>query len=150
LCGIDLYLFANDLRKSFANIGVNMSIKLTGYRKEILNILEEQKKPLQAKDILELMQDKPDLSTVYRGLEFLSKKNYVKFIAFFDNTRLFFTSNSSHNHFIHCVKCHSTQEFDDCCVGNFEHNIADKFDFKIKDHFLYFTGVCKSCREKYL
>ena len=125
-----------------------MSLRLTGYRKEILSILNHQKKPLLVKDILEKMQVKPDLSTLYRGLEFLIKKNLVKSIAFFDNTRLFFASGSKHNHFIHCVKCHATEEFDDCCVGDFQNRISEKFDFKVDEHFLYFTGICKSCRQE--
>ncbi len=123
-----------------------LSSKLTGYRKEILNIISGSTVPLTVRDIYDKMQNKPDYSTVYRAMDYFVKKHNVKHITFCDNVKLYFRKSGKNAHFLHCTSCHKTIQVDKCFVGQEEKNISEKYDFKINDHFLYFMGICSECR----
>lgn len=140
---------ANDLRKLFANSKkvFFMKNKLTGYRKEILGIIKHADNPITVRKIYSLMNKKPDYSTVYRAVDFLVNNFNVKFISFCDNTKLYFAPDKNDAHFMHCVECHCTEKIDMCFIDRQNNDLLNKYGFKIKEHFLYFTGVCQSCRQ---
>ena len=64
-----------------------MKTRLTELRKEISEIVNGAEKPLSVKAIQERAGAEPNLSTVYRALDYLEKKRYVQSVTLFDGTR---------------------------------------------------------------
>lgn len=118
---------------------------LTDLRKKILGIIAKANKPLRAKDIHEIMSFKSDFSTVYRALEFLSKKEMIKSIYLDSNIRFYYSIKDSHLHYIICKNCHTVKKFDQCFANDIQSKLEKKYEIEIHDHFFYFVGICKKC-----
>lgn len=123
-----------------------MRKSFTELRKEILNLIDQAEQPLTVKEIHDRLISKPNLSTVYRALEFLLKKGLIKTISFSLEGKFYYSGKKEHSHFIYCKECSKIEEFDQCFAENIQHSIEDKLDYKITDHFFYFAGICNSCQ----
>lgn len=122
-----------------------MRPSLTELRRNILGIVEESETPLMARTIHEQLDCKPDLSTIYRALDYFEKKNMLIRIHFFDKVYYFYSSRKPHNHFLICQYCQRIESFDYCPAKQIESKIEDRFGFTISDHLLHFVGFCRSC-----
>jgi Fur family ferric uptake transcriptional regulator len=122
-----------------------MNNKLTKYRKEIYDLVKASKKPLCTKEIEEKLNSSPNLSTIYRALDYLEKNLYLNSIYFSQNLKYYYDKNC-HSHFLFCEKCHSIEEFDICFAGKIQRELSENFDFSIKGHSFYFTGICSHCK----
>lgn len=123
-------------------------MKLTSKRKKILDLVLASQKPVTAKEIFNQVSNQTDLSTVYRALEFLTLNGFLKTVAFFNNTRFYFHPQESHRHFLYCESCNQLNEFHRCVADKMAANIQEEYGFTIKDHFFYFSGLCKNCSQK--
>ena len=123
-----------------------MAQKLTELRQEILEIIEKSDIPLQVKEINERITKEVNLTSVYRSLEFLEQKGYVQAISFNTNARYYFSSEKRNGHFLFCSRCNNIKSFGTCFASDMERKLEKDYDFRIFDHFLYFTGICKTCR----
>lgn len=121
-------------------------MRLTGYRKEILEIVTEVGKPLTAKTISEKMKSTPNLSTIYRALDYLESEKIIKSIYFSDDSKYYFLGEK-HSHYLFCEKCSDVKEFDICYASKIEKNLEMQFNYKITGHCLYFTGICSECQK---
>ncbi|BDU51530.1 Fur family transcriptional regulator [Haliovirga abyssi] len=121
-------------------------IKLTENRKEIFNIIKSSKKPISAKVIQSKIKDKLDCSTVYRTLEFLTKKQIINSVSFKGKSFYYYGTGG---HFLFCKECGEIIAFDQCIIGDLESKIEDKFNYKITNHVLYFQGYCSKCYAAY-
>ncbi|MBT1247272.1 MULTISPECIES: transcriptional repressor [unclassified Thermosipho (in: thermotogales)] len=119
---------------------------MTKWRKTIWNILENSKKPLCAEEIYKINGFKPNLSTIYRALNYLEKKDIISSVSFENSTKYFFPKER-HIHFLYCIKCGSIEVFNECVAKEIKMKIENKFDYQILDHVFYFKGICKKCRE---
>jgi len=123
-----------------------MRTKLTELRKEIVSLIENAETPLNARKVRGRMSSQPNLSTVYRALEFLDANDYVSSVSF-SGVRFYYTGeHPGHGHFLFCRECHNIQEFDECVVIPLQRRIQEKFDFQVTGHVLYFEGLCADCR----
>lgn len=122
-----------------------MSYKMTKSRKMILDILKENKKPLSAEMIYDLLpKDEMNLSTVYRTLDlFLSNQIIIR--SFIDNVAYYYINKTDHKHYMICLDCHSLFEID-CHVIDDELLIGKHRDFKVTHHDLTVYGYCKNCQ----
>ncbi|ABR30299.1 Fur family transcriptional regulator [Thermosipho melanesiensis] len=120
---------------------------MTKWRKRILNILENSKRPLSAEEIYQLNEFKPSLSTIYRALNFLEKKDIVSSISFENTTRYFFPKEK-HMHFLYCIKCGSIEVFENCIADEIKSALEKKYNYTILDHVFYFKGICKKCKKE--
>ena len=117
----------------------------TNLRKEILEFIEESEQPLTAKQVHNLLESKPNLSTIYRALDYLCRKGLVKSVYFAAEGNYFYSTKKSHSHFVFCEECTNIKVFDDCFAEKIQESIEDKFNYKIKDHIFYFSGICDNC-----
>ena len=78
--------------------------RLTKHRKEILDIVAGSDTPQSAKMVISKMAEKPDLSTVYRGLEYLEEKKYINSVSFSDTRYYYSAAKKYKGHFIICSK----------------------------------------------
>lgn len=120
--------------------------KFTRKRQLILDIIRDNECPVSAEDILNMTDTKLNLSTVYRALEFLEENGLIKSISFDGKVRFFFGADG-HHHFLYCDKCHGIQTFDHCAAEKLQGKIQKEFEYEIKDHVFYFTGICNKCKE---
>jgi Fur family ferric uptake transcriptional regulator len=125
-----------------------MKPSVTKLRKTILEIVENSDIPIKVKSIYQQLAQKPDLSTVYRALDFFQKKNLLQRINFFNKEQYYYSAKKPHRHFILCQKCQHIDAFNRCPAHSLEKELENQFDFKISDHFLHFIGLCKECQKK--
>jgi Fur family ferric uptake transcriptional regulator len=122
-----------------------MKTRLTDLRKEILSVISKAEKPLNTKMIGKRIISRPNLSTIYRALDFLKGKRYIHSISFYGVT-FYYTNKKGHGHFLICKNCHEIHEFDDCVVKNLQKKLQEKYDYRITDHVLCFNGLCSECQ----
>jgi Fur family ferric uptake transcriptional regulator len=130
---------ANELK------GETMKTRLTRLRKEILHLIEKAKKPLSVKIIKNRLVRKPNLSSIYRALEFLEKKNLIQRVSF-SGISYYYKREEGQGHFLICKECNEMISFDDCIAENLQKKIQKEYGYKITDHVLYFEGLCTECR----
>lgn len=123
-----------------------MKSKLTMFRTEVKRVIDEAEKPLNVITIFRNMTRRPNLSTVYRSLDFLEKWGHIQSIPFFGGSRYYF-STQKHHHFLMCKECHEFHEFDHCTAEKMQSELEDEFKYAITEHILYFKGVCRNCRK---
>jgi Fur family ferric uptake transcriptional regulator len=121
---------------------------VTELRKHILEIIECSPTPLMAKSIHASLYSKPDISTVYRALDFFEKNNQLVKIRFFNLASCYYAIDKPHRHFLVCRQCNRIDRFDHCPARSIEKSIENKYEFEIHDHFLQFLGLCKECARK--
>ena len=121
-------------------------MKLSKLRESILKTVNEAEKPLNAKSILDKIDEEPNFSSVYRGLEFLEKNNLISSVSF-SGVRFYFSSKNRNGHFIFCKNCQEVIQFDKCGVSSLEERLAEKYKFTIESHILYFEGYCDVCKK---
>ena len=119
---------------------------LTELRKDILKIIKNADKPLNARKILDSMNSRPNLSTVYRALDYMEKHGFIQSIAFFEGTRFYYSMNK-HAHFLLCKECHEIQEFEHCTAHKILGTLEKEYNYRITDHVLFFRGICMDCRK---
>ena len=120
-------------------------MRLTKHRKDILTILEKNKKPMSAELILSsLPENTMDLSTVYRSLDRLHSAGLIS-KSVINHTAHYFLSDHEHNHFMICLSCKDMFELD-CHIHSMVHHIEDETNFKIIQHDLTFYGYCVECQ----
>ena len=122
--------------------------RMTSLRREVLEIIDKSELPLSADSIHEMLDEKPNLSSVYRGLSFLEDEGLIRSISFECETRFYFSSQREPVHFLHCKKCHKTKPFYECFADSFAKRVAKNRDFTITNHVFYFIGICGDCRRK--
>lgn len=122
---------------------------LSKIRKEILEIITLEKKPLSARLIHSHLKLKPDLSTIYRALEFFESNNYIRSISISGIKLYYLQKNDGHGHFLSCRECREVIEFKECIAGDLKDMLQNKFNYEITGHAIFFEGLCRDCR-KYL
>ncbi len=122
-----------------------MKQRLTKLRKAVLEVINDADKPLNVKVIKKRMRVPSDLSTIYRALDFLEKNRFVNSVSF-SGVKFYFTGTKGNGHFLICQECHEILEFGGCVAENIRKKIQKKYDYRIADHVLYFTGLCPECQ----
>lgn len=131
------------------------SYKLTPQREAtVLVLLEHEADHLSAEDVFLLVKEKsPDigLATVYRTLELLTDLKIVDKINFGDGVARFDLRKEGADHFHHhliCIECGKVEEIQEDLLGDVEKIVESRWKFEIKDHWLTFHGICRTCKTK--
>ncbi len=122
-----------------------MKSRLTDLRKEILDVIDEAEKPLNVKLIQKRLKFQPNLSTIYRALDYLDTKKLIHSVSF-SGVKFYFTSKKGNGHFLMCKECREILEFEDCVAKKLQRVIQRKYNYAITDHVLYFEGLCAACQ----
>ena len=123
-----------------------MNSHLTRIRKEILNIVESSERPLNVKNIQIRLRSRPDLSTVYRALEYLEQNGYIQFLTL-GRTRYYFQPRSSGcGHFLTCSSCHEIMKVQECVSESVQEMLEARTHYEIHRHVLFFEGICPDCQ----
>ncbi len=123
-------------------------MKLSPARQEILSIVKKSGRPLPAREIKASLADEGvNLSTVYRGLDFLEKSDFVRSIPL-GGARYYYSSREDgHGHFLVCRECREIIDFDECVVESLQGTLQEKYGYEITGHAIFFEGLCSECRK---
>jgi Fur family transcriptional regulator, ferric uptake regulator len=122
--------------------------RLTKIKQAILDILSMHHCLLSKRELVEKLKAKkikPDRSTIYRELQFLSNngiiiKNTISDIDYYEIPK-------DHHHHLVCLNCNSISKVE---MGNHlekqEKLIAKQNKFNIINHSLEFYGYCHKCK----
>ena len=128
------------------------SLKVTGPRAAILEILSHHPHPLTIKEIFsQLPKGGCDLATIYRAMQLLEKLRMVQRFDFGDGMARFELVNEGddgHHHHLICTKCADVVEIQECFPPEIEQRIASENKFQAVTHRLEFFGVCPACQKR--
>ena len=125
--------------------------RLTKTKKAIIDVLSQNHCLLSKQKMVEKLKAKkikPDRSTIYRELKFLTKNNIIikNTIAGIDYYEI---PDDHHHHHLVCMSCNSISKVE---IGNHlekqEKQIAKQNQFNIINHSLEFYGYCPKCQAK--
>jgi len=122
--------------------------RLTKTKQAIIDILSQNHCLLSKQELIEQLKAKkirPDRSTIYRELQFLTKNNVVikNTIAGID----YYEIPRDHHHHLVCMGCSSISSIEMCNhLEKQEKQIAKQNKFDIINHSLEFYGYCHKCQ----
>lgn len=119
-------------------------MRMTKNRQQVYDTLVKSHTPLTAYEISKML-DEMSLTTVYRALDYLYEEGQVKYFVL--NDFKYYYVSVEHKHFFQCEKCKKLFVLDECLMENYERYIEDHLGFKVSEHFVFFTGLCKECQE---
>ncbi|MEW5951637.1 MAG: transcriptional repressor [Elusimicrobiota bacterium] len=135
--------------------------RLTGPRKIIIDFFHKEKGHFTAEEVFEkLKKSYPGMgiATVYRNLSVLSSLGILNRFDFGEGKTKYELSENhegakNHHHHLICGICGKIKEYDDFMEE--EKNFFDKIEkilsvrhnFYIKEHSLYFKGICYDCQK---
>ena len=126
--------------------------KLTGPRREVIRILNENSTPLSVQEVHQQFQGvKADLASVYRTINLFCELGVLKKLDFQEKLYRYELSDpfAPHHHHLICKKCGNIENiFDPCLPEGFEEKIRQRSGFEIESHILEFYGVCETCAEQ--
>jgi len=115
------------------NIIEKTNISLTSARRELLEILIEENKPISYEDIKDKLS--MDKATFYRNISKFQEIDIVNCFESNDKKRYYEVQNTPHSHFI-CNKCNSIE-----CLKDIQYEKLE--GYKIID--IIYKGICKNC-----
>jgi len=126
------------------------NLKQTTRRELVYSVLYHAELPIDVEYIYKvLIQEKINLSTVYRTLESFVDKGIVKkgnlgnaSVATYELNR------QEHKHHIVCVKCHNIEAILGCPLEQYVQSLKQTSGYEILDHKLEIFGVCPKCQAK--
>lgn len=126
-----------------------LNLRATPARIAVLNLFENSKEPIAAKDVTDYLRKKgikADPVTAFRIVNLFTEKGLTRQISFNEGKlRYELSSHEDHHHFI-CEKCGEIEDISDCNIEMIENEIRKKKGLLIKSHSLEFFGLCKSCQ----
>ena len=140
-------------------------LKQGGYRKTIarkmvLDILSRTKKHLSIQEIYQKIYKKyPSIgmTTIYRTLELFTKLGIVSKYDFGDGRSRYELKEKQkekkHHHHLICVQCNKVVDYTDFMdeevkmIKKLEKAFSEKYKFEIKNHQIFFYGLCEKCRK---
>ncbi len=142
-----------DVLENFKKLLKVNNLKYTTQRELILKIIYDNDGHFTPEDIYNLIKENhPDIklgiATVYRTLTLLEDAHIVSSISFGTQGKKYeFGLKEHHDHLV-CLECGGIEEFFDETIEKQQEAIAKKFNFKMTNHVMKITGICKSCQAK--
>jgi len=121
--------------------------KLTPVRKEILSVIEHAEVPVNVSAIMNSLASGPNISTVYRALDYFERNQYIHTISLSGIRFYYGSSHGGHGHFLFCRECRELIKFDDCIVHSLQKKLQKQYQYQISSHVLFFEGLCGDCRK---
>ncbi len=143
----------DDVLENFKKLLKQNKLKYTTQRELILKIIYDNSGHFTPEDIYNLIKENhPDIklgiATIYRTLTLLEDANIVSSISFGTQGKKYeFGLKEHHDHLV-CLECGGIEEFFDDTIEKQQEIIAKKFNFKMTNHIMKITGICKACQKK--
>src|SRR5258708_13361413 len=108
------------------------SLKVTGTRKALVELVATAKKPVDAQFLIENLQKEQDVDrvTVFRILNVLKGHGILRKLEFGEGKARYELNNSDHHHFI-CESCGAVENVSDFNIEELQAEIRKKKKFHI-------------------
>ena len=130
--------------------------KLTPQRRVVIHALTSSPDHLTPAAIFErVSQEHPGIGlvTVYRTLKLLAELGLICELHTGDNCPSYTAGTPQHHHHLICSGCGTVVDFTGANIiehslSTLEARLSHESGFRIDDHLLEFTGLCRVCQEK--
>lgn len=124
-------------------------LKMTKNRLAILNVFEEDCKPVSAEYVFKKLKNKVNIVTVYRTLESFEVIGILKRVDIHKEA-VHYELVGHHHHHIVCTECDVVESFDGCNVDKLSKEVINKSSkfSTINQHSFELFGVCNTCLRK--
>jgi Fur family ferric uptake transcriptional regulator len=130
---------------------VGKGLKNTKTRALVLEILDHAPNPMTVDEIfLLLKKNEPsiNLSTVYRTVDTLVKKDFVVKATLMEDSRARYEYNRmEHKHLLVCVNCSRMIPVKGCPIDEYARTLCSREGFEPTGHRLEIYGVCSDCKK---
>ena len=126
-------------------------LRLTRQRQAVVDAILDARGSFTAQELhdkLRADQSGVGLTTVYRTLEILSEGGAVERVHGLNHCEAFVVSGQHHSHTIVCSNCGSASELIDCGCDELVAAAARQTGFRIEDHVIQLSGLCRDCARK--
>lgn len=134
------------IQKQLKDVGFRM----TEPRRAVIQVLQEAGGWLTPEQILENASGccpSLGLATVYRTLNLLSDKGFVRRIHFEDGCHGYARADLDHGHHLICRACHEVVEFEGLeNIESFIESVESQTGYQVDDHLLELVGLCPGCQ----
>lgn len=124
--------------------------KITKVRSNLIEILTKTTTPLSINDLLEKLEEKdlkPNKTTVYREIVFLTDQGLVSGVDFGEGKKRYEGSSKEHHHHVVCINCKKVQDIHmEKDLDKLMEKITRQVGYKSVGHSLEFFGLCKTCQ----
>ncbi|GIX42109.1 MAG: transcriptional repressor [Leptospiraceae bacterium] len=129
------------------------NLKITSQRLLVAEKIFSIGEHFTVEDLTEILKDKRDeisRATIYRTVSLLVESGQLIEHDFGKNSKYYEFSPSSQEHHDHivCLDCGIIEEFYNPNIEKIQIEIANKFNYELKDHSLNLYGKCKLLKEK--
>jgi Fur family transcriptional regulator, ferric uptake regulator len=122
-----------------------MKQRLTPLRQEIAGYIEASETPVSIKSIAASFHERCNLSTVYRGLDFLEEHEIVRSLNIAGTRHYYSPEKNGHAHFLICKNCREILSFETCSIGEMQATLEKELGYTITHHMVSFEGYCRKC-----
>ncbi len=125
---------------------IKIGTRYTKPRKLVFEALTHFSKPVSANEINGFLENKINLSSIYRTLDLLRKSDLVNVILFGEGKRRYELKNQDeHHHHLVCESCGDVEDIE-MQEKSLLKNVEEKSKFLVKKHNLEFFGLCQECQ----
>lgn len=135
---------------NITNFLKDKNLKVTKGREVILDIIFESSESLSAEEIFNECKRKGqniNLSTVYRTIDIFLDNNIIDKFILENGISTYKLHKRNHNHKLECDLCHKEIELE-CPIKQIEEIILKETGFKVTNHSLKISGICKKCEKE--
>jgi Fur family ferric uptake transcriptional regulator len=130
--------------------------KLTPQRRAVIHALTSSPDHLTPAAVFEkVIKNHPGIGlvTIYRTLRLLAELNLICEIHAGDNCPSYTASTPQHHHHLICSGCGKVVDFAGAntiepSLSALEARLSHESGFRIDDHLLEFTGLCRVCQDR--
>lgn len=124
--------------------------RITVSRRAMIRMFVSANTPLTATDVLgSLSRSRVSVNktTVYRELQFLREKGFIRALQFDERNKRYELVPSEHRHHLICTACKKIDDIVlDHDLDHVEQTLAKNKRFKVQRHALEFYGLCGECQ----
>lgn len=135
--------------KNLEEILKNSNYKITKTRLSVLDVLNQEKKPVTADYVYKKISNKINEATVYRILSSFEKNKIIRRVNM-KKESVYFELNNNHHHHVVCLGCSLVEPFQNNKIEKYLEEVVEKSSNfkKINEHSIELFGFCRKCSLK--
>ncbi|WP_414049839.1 Fur family transcriptional regulator [Macrococcus animalis] len=121
--------------------------KYTDKRRDMIKMLYDSTKYLNAKQMQEVLNDKyPGISfdTIYRNLNLFNDLDIIEVTELDGEKKFRLSCSTQHHHHFICENCGETRVVEFCPIESFEKELSS---VEIRSHKIELYGLCETCKK---
>ena len=129
------------------NLFKKNKLKLTNQRLNVIKSINKLESNATIKNIVNECGNDMDISTIYRIIDLLLEKSIIEKRINYDDS-IYYALKEEHGHYFMCIKCNKKELLNNCPLEEIENKYEKEKGYKIINHTVLMTGICKKCIDK--